>query len=100
MYHLAAQDLRGQPYSGIAMQGALEAMVIIIQALLPIHTYHGTHTYHGLLNVAVSSTHLIHYSQQVAKGFLCLQVVEWQLQLAKTQPQAKKEREGMGKHRN
>jgi uncharacterized protein YhhL (DUF1145 family) len=58
-------------------------MVIINQALLPI--YWGPY----IGNVAVPSTHLIHYSQQVAKGFLCLQVVERLLQLAKTQPKEK-----------
>ena len=88
MCHLAAQDRWGC-YSGIVMQGALEGMVLLNQALLLMGYFPWTHTYHGLMNVAVSSTHLIHYSQQVAKGFLCLQVVEWQLQLAKTQPKEK-----------
>ena len=44
-----------------------------------------------------SSTHLIHYSQQVAKGFQCLQVVEWQLQASLNPNPKPKEREGMGK---
>jgi hypothetical protein len=47
-------------------RGALETMVLYNQVLFP---YTGIPIYRAL-NVADSSTHLIHYSQQVAKGFL------------------------------
>ena len=48
------------------MQGCSRDYGIIQPSAIPIYWV----PIYWALNVAVSSTHLIHYSQQVAKGFL------------------------------
>jgi len=71
-------------------------MVLYNQVLFP---YTGIPIYRAL-NVADSSTHLIHYSQQVAKGFLWTPSGQEAAEASQNPNPKLKEREGMGKHRN